>query len=135
MLSVWAARLPDELLSDFQSVYGLDIWDFIEGRRVDEGYARRLAALASCLPSDSRVFVADNPDLRWSDEAWMLRQVDLDIRSLAFGLGGGKGRRPKPLPTPSEVKHKQDVAARAEQNAADILTVLAGILPSPNETD
>lgn len=107
---------PDELLADFQQYYGLDLWSINLSADAPRRQVRRAAILAAQLPNDGRVMGAISPVGRHSTEAWLLRQIELDIRSL--GGSGEDGRGPEPIWLDGEDEAHEAATERAEREAA-----------------
>lgn len=90
----------DELLADFQQVYGMDVWDALDEALESDEPPLRLAALAYQLPPDSRVRSALHPAGSNSPELMMLRQMELNQRMWAWGhtKDGERGENePEPI--------------------------------------
>ena len=85
---------PCELRADLQQHYGIDIDHAMSGERS----AEHIAALFSCLPTDARVFVAENPDCAWTREHILLAGIYNSLNALAYGLSNPKKRGKKPQP-------------------------------------
>lgn len=91
-----AMRLhEDELRADLQRVYHIDL-DHARGGRHAAGH---VAALVSCLPSDSMLAQAVDPDARWTVEACVLADVRNLLAGLIWGMGDKRrrGSPPKPI--------------------------------------
>lgn len=104
----------DELYADFQSYYGLDLYDFEEDLSSTETSKNVLRAAILCeqLPRDSRTKRAISPALSWSDESYLLARCDYILRVIAwmFSADGSKGvNKPEPIKTPA------DIAANTER--------------------
>jgi hypothetical protein len=104
----------DELYADFQSYYGLDLYDFEEDLSGTETTRNVLRAAILCeqLPRDSRTKRVISPALSWSDESYLLARCDYVLRVIAwmFSEDGSKGaNKPAPIRTPA------DIAADTEQ--------------------
>lgn len=108
---------PDELLADFQQYYGLDLWRLNLADEAWRGDLRRAAALAAQLPPEGRVMAAINPVGRHGTEAWLLRQIELDIRSLGVGEDG---KAPEPIWLDGEDEAHEAATERAERDAASL---------------
>lgn len=96
---------PDELRADFQQYYGLSI----DGMGGDYPIAHA-AALASQLPSTSRVAKALNPDNEWDDATYLLSAIEYDLRVLIWQKtkDAQKNRnKPKPNETPHDLAKKR----------------------------
>ena len=94
------AKHPSELYADFRQYYGAD-FDKLRG----EIGEIRTADLAAQLPSDSRTFVAINPELAWTERDYMLWSIEYSLRVLRWQntKDGQSGRnQPRPMPTPQE---------------------------------
>lgn len=85
------------------------------------------------LPAGSRVLSAADPDLAWSVEALLLRQIDYDLRCLIHALAGGKGEAPVPVPTPSEARALDAALEGACEAASEVYGSLAHIFPEGME--
>lgn len=83
---------PSELRADFQQTYNLNL------DSMGEEYTFLHAAdLTTQLPSNSRTFVALNPDNLWTLEAQLLAIIEFRIHVIEYRLRRGKGEKPKPL--------------------------------------
>ncbi|HAM15342.1 MAG TPA: hypothetical protein DCP91_05700 [Eggerthellaceae bacterium] len=100
MLAGFLVKHPCELRADFQRVYGLNLDD------MGESYTYRHAAdLAVMLPRDSLVFLAEHPELEWSDRDYFLWSIEYSLRVLKWQntKDGQKGNnQPRPIPTPAD---------------------------------
>lgn len=108
MLAYGYTKHFDELYADFQSYYGLDLYDFDEDLSGTETTRSVLRAAILCaqLPKDSRTKRATSPALAWSDEAYLLARCEYMLRVIAwmFSEDGSKGtNRPEPMKTPAEI--------------------------------
>lgn len=98
----------DELYADFQSYYGLDLYDFVDDLSGTETTKTVLRAAILCeqLPRDSRSKRAISPALSWSDESYLLARCEYMLRVIAwmFSEDGSKGNnRPEPIATPADI--------------------------------
>lgn len=83
---------PSELRADFQQTYNLNL----DG--MGEEYTFLHAAdLAAQLPSNSRTFVAIDPNNLWTLEARLLAIVEFRANLIGYYLRRGKGDKPKLL--------------------------------------
>lgn len=78
-----------------QRVYGIDLDCVEEGAHTLE----HVAACAANLPSDSCVFVAEDPDRRWSLTDTLLAVIANTLRGLVWGMSDRRkrGRCPDPI--------------------------------------
>jgi len=83
---------PVELRADLQMYYNVDIDRAMAG----EHSAGHVAALTACLPSDSAIMRAENPDAVWTLETVLLATVHNDIAALMWGMGDPKKRGARP---------------------------------------
>ena len=96
MMLAAAIRLhEDEVRADLQRVYGIDL----DHARAGKHTARHIAALVSCLPSDSMIAKADNPDAVWTLETCVLADIDNLLTGLIWGMSDPKrrGRQRNPI--------------------------------------
>lgn len=74
------------------------------------------------LPAGCFFWQSFGGPLAWSENQYLLAQIDFSIRNLHYALGGGKGKRPERMEPPkyaSEQAIEADIAARkAERWAA-----------------
>ena len=86
---------PEELRADLQRVYGIDLDHAMSG----EHTAGHIAALAVNLPRDSRIFAAEDPDLRWSLADTILADIRNTLVGLVWGMSDKRhrGKRPTPI--------------------------------------
>lgn len=97
MLIRYLTEYHDELEADFQQFYGLDLNDL--GRSLS---VRHAAVLAAQLPITSRCCIAQEPDLAWSTDTWLLRRIDHGLSLLLWSMSKHKGQKPQPVNTPGE---------------------------------
>lgn len=85
----------DELRADLQRYYNIDLDHAERG----EHAAEHVAALVKCLPTDSLLFRAMNPDASWTRDQIILAEVRNILANLAWGMSDPKkrGARPKPI--------------------------------------
>ncbi|WP_270207996.1 hypothetical protein [Eggerthella lenta] len=101
-LAGWRRLYPAELRADFQQYYGLNI-----DRMGREYSALHAADLAVMLPSNSRTYLAIDPENAWTLEAQLSAAVVNAARDLVWLEADAKRRmsnRPKPIgprPAPS----------------------------------
>ena len=91
-----AMRLhDDELRADLQRVYGIDLDHAMAGMHT----AGHVASLVTCLPSDSMLAQAVDPDAEWTLEACLLADVSNLLAGLIWGMGDPRrrGRPRKPI--------------------------------------
>lgn len=95
MLAEAARNHPAELRADLQRHYGIDLDHAMAG----EHSAGHVAALVACLPSDSAIFRAENPDAAWTLEHVLLAALHNDLTGLMWGMSDPKkrGKKPKPI--------------------------------------
>ena len=97
MRQLGAAMLmhQDELRADLQRVYHIDLDHAMGG----EHTAGHVAALVSCLPSDSSLAATVDDDARWTVEACVLADVRNLLAGLIWGMGDKRrrGSPPKPI--------------------------------------
>ena len=92
---------PSELRADFQQTYGLNL----DG--MGEEYTFLHAAdLAVQLPSNSRTFVAIDPDNLWTLETRLLAIIEFRANVIGYYLRHGKGDKPKLLFDNKQTKPK-----------------------------
>ena len=78
----------DETRADLQRVYGIDL----DHARSGAHSARHIAALVSCLPSDSMLSKANSDDAQWTLEACVLADISNLLAGLIWGMGDPKKR-------------------------------------------
>jgi hypothetical protein len=101
LLVHWRNQCPDELTADLVQYYGFDA---LQQR------PRMMALLASQLPPTSRVHQFDNPDAAWTQDTFLLRQIDISLRSLIYGMcpKDSRGAEPEPVLSPYEQQQKHE---------------------------
>lgn len=93
----------NELITDFQQYYGLDLEKlFLSGEFA------RAKVLATNLPSSSRTVVRLNPELAWDENAYLLALIADNIAFMRFEQSNGKGKKPKPLQRPKKAEKKKE---------------------------
>lgn len=117
ILALAERSYPDELLADFQQYYGLNLWSMNLGRDGRHSEAARAATLAAQLPRDSRVMRRLNPVGQHGTEAMLLRQIELDLRSIA---GTKDGSDPQPLLLEGEEEAHERAVEVEEANAEEM---------------
>lgn len=67
------------------------------------------ALLASQLPNTSRVRQFDNPDSLWTQDTFLLRDIEYSLRALMYGMApkDKRGAEPKPILSPLEKKQEK----------------------------
>lgn len=105
---------PDELLADFQQYYGMDLWRLDLSADAPGRHVRRAAILAAQLPPDGRVKRVLDPVGQHSTEAFLLRQIEIDLRSLG---GTSDGEAPEPIWLEGEDEEHERAVEREERNA------------------
>lgn len=62
------------------------------------------ALLAAQLPPNARVRIFDNPDNAWSQETFILRDLEFNFRAFMWGLApkSSRGAEPTPILSPLE---------------------------------
>lgn len=113
---------PSELRADFQQYYGLNI----DGMGVDYSVSHA-ADLAAMLPHDSRSFVAERPDLEWTNTEWLLWSIEYSLRVLRWQPtkdGQADRNRPKPLPTPAD---RARIQAKVDATDMDYIAEQLGL--------
>lgn len=114
ILAIAQSQYPEELLADFQQYYGLDLWSMdLDGYPTPSAIARA-AILTAQLPRDSRVMRRVSPVGQHGTEAMLLRQIELDIRSLA---GTKDGSDPQPILLEGEEEAHERAVEAEEANA------------------
>ena len=85
-----------------------------------------LAVLAAQLPDDSRVAIAANPENAWKTSDYLLRNIEYQIRAIAWAFAGGEkaGPRPEPIISPGEDAAHVSAVEEAERMAANVAAVL-----------
>lgn len=107
----WRRLYPAEIRADFQQYYGLNI------DRVGRDYSTVHAAdLAVMLPSNSRVYLAINPDNAWTLEAQLAAAMANAARDLVWLEADTKRRRSN---RPKPIGPKQPTNTEAEAINAD----------------
>lgn len=96
----WRHNCPDELVADMYQYYNLDILS-------SDVPLELLSTLAAQLPRNSRVKCFDNPDNEWTDEAFILRDLEYVVRVFATSFGG-KGKKQEHILSPLERKLKEE---------------------------
>lgn len=94
---------PDELRADLQRIYGIDLDRAMSG----EHTPNHIAALVKCLPRDSLIARAVNPDNEWSMESTLLADLSNNLAGLLWGMSDKRkrgGRRPNIGPSWMRVK-------------------------------
>lgn len=106
------------MTADFQQFYGIALP--LEGE-VDD--LPRMALLWAHLPADSRTARAQEPSLGWGTEAYLLWQIEYQLRCLSWGLAYDK-KRPTPRPNPAqlaEARRRRDAALAAREEIDRLL--------------
>ena len=106
---------PDELRADLQRFYGLDI-----DRMGCDYSVAHAAACAANMPRDSACVRAVSPVAAWSDETYLLAQIEYDLRVLAWqnSKDGAKNRnKPKRMQTPADVERIKQKAENTDFRA------------------
>lgn len=109
-------------MADFRQYYGIDLP--LEGGPDD---LRRAALLWEQLPEGSRCARRMYPELKWSEETYMLWRIEHQLRSLAWGLSDKKHRppqEPQPLKTPGQLAELKRHQRNALANRAEIDEIL-----------
>ena len=83
------AERPDALRADFQQYYNLNIDGMGREYRV-----LHAAALVAQLPTNARVNVAATDMAAWDEQAYLLVDIDNNLRALIWMLGGKRGKPP-----------------------------------------
>jgi hypothetical protein len=93
-----------ELRADFRRYYGLDL------HMLHESYTLLMFSdLVVCLPHDSAVKTAQNPENSWGQTEILLQFIAAYTAAIAYGLADGKIPKPEiPLP-PGSTKDEQRV--------------------------
>lgn len=111
-LALCMARHRAQARADFRRFYALDFDDYAAQRPTVA------ADLLAMLPASSRTVAALAPESAPPDPAVTLCAIELDLRSLVWGMGGGKGAKPEPL----------TAATKAERfTAADLERIRAAL--------
>ena len=111
-----------EVVADFRQYYGIDL---PLGGRTGRPPARAL--LWEQLPKESRCARRMYPELKWSEETYMLWRIEHQLRSLAWGLSDKKHRppqEPQPLKTPGQLAELKRHQRNALANRAEIDEIL-----------
>lgn len=105
-----------------QQYYGLNI------DRMGIDYSHLHAAvLVEQLPPNARIYIAEDPNLLWDTQTWLLWQMEYDLRILAWqNTKDAQKRRnePKPSKTPKELHEER---ARAANFDIDLVNSVLGI--------
>ena len=80
------------LRADLQQHYGIDLDGAVDGAHT----ARHVAALVVNLPRNSRLAVAENPDMAWSLTDVLLAALINSFRGFVWGMSDPKRRGNKP---------------------------------------
>ena len=80
--------------ADLQQYYGIDFDGAVDGAHS----ARHVAALVVNLPRESRLAVAENPDMAWSLTDVLLAVLVNSFRGFVWGMSDPKKRGSKPDP-------------------------------------
>lgn len=88
MLAASVGKHEDETRADLQRVYGIDL----DHARAGKHTAGHIAALVACLPPDSNIARANNPDARWTLEACVLADINNMLSGLIWGMGDPRKR-------------------------------------------
>lgn len=113
--------MREELEADFQREYRVNLTETL-ARRLDS--PTRLAGLAAHLPPGSAVWRALGGPQAWTDEVWMLAQVEYATRVVAWQKtkAAQSGRdKPEPLKPPASRTAAQVAAATAQRRAEKYL--------------
>lgn len=88
-----------------------------------EAYSvRHAAALCDQLPRESRLAQAQDPSLRWPDEAYILARIEFDLQCIA--LRGSKRARPRMMRTPIDDARLERARRSVDKDAlADALGI------------
>ena len=119
----------DPLGADMAEFYGVNLFSIGLDDGCSDDDALYIAILLGQLPPSARCVTKEDPDASWSTDAWLLRQIEFDIRALMYGLSGRKGAKPDPIEIPSETLRKQRVLEFAESEADEVYEILRDILP------
>lgn len=96
----------DELTADFQQYYNLDLNQI--GKTFSVMHA---AVLATQLPTNSRTFAKEWPEMTWSEDTYLLSRLEhlMRIQIWSQSKDAQKGRNfPEPLDTPGKTKRMQE---------------------------
>lgn len=108
--------------ADFQQYYGLNL----DGMGTAFSYSHA-AFLCAELPSDSRIARAYNPDAAYTLTDLLLRDIEHDLRILAWQrTEDAKHRRnfPEPLPLPSTLGGEDAARKKALENKRYVDSIL-----------
>lgn len=86
-----------------------------------------MALLWEHLPEGSRCARRMFPELKWSEETYMLWRIEAQLRSLAWGMADKKHRpaqEPQPLKTPGQLAELERHRKNALANRAEIDAIL-----------
>lgn len=107
----------DELVADFRQYYNLP-YD-----RIGEVFSYEEAAiLAAQLPQTSRVMRAIDPDVAYTEETTLLRNIEYALRVLVWqNTRNGKSGidKPEPVKMPSERREKSDEEKQKDRSLVD----------------
>lgn len=104
------------MIADFQQHYGIPLP--LEGEVPD---LRRMALLWVQLPADSRTARLQAPALEWETEAYLLWQIEYQLRNLTWALNYDRRHptpKPRPIQTPAqraEAHRRRDAALAARR--------------------
>lgn len=106
-------RHPDELVADFQQHYGIRLRDV---DALPDSERAWVALLAAQLPRGSRVASAMDERAEWSDETYLLRAIEYEMRLLLWGMSDPKrrGEKPQPIMSLAEQREKERLVKHAE---------------------
>ena len=117
-------KYHDELVADFQSEYGLNLYDMgLDGAETTRDVLRA-AVLCAQLPPGCRVARAENPDASWGVESQLLRVLEYDVSCVLYALSKKGAKKPEPLPLPSERDEHELDTETVERSMAAVDRVL-----------
>ena len=115
-------RHRGEVVADFQQFYGIALP--LDGEVQD---LPRMALLWRHLPAESRTARMQAPSLEWGTEAYLLWQIEFNVRNLTWALQYDKKNqlpKPEPLPNPAQMadaKRRMDNALSAKDEVTRLL--------------
>lgn len=114
------------MVADFREYYGMDLPVSDDGEVPDMA---RCALLWKALPESSRCVRRLVPEARWSQEDYLLRAIEHDLRVIVWQWtkdGQKNVNAPKPISTPAETarnKGRRDRAMAARDEIDRILGI------------
>jgi len=127
--------MRDEVVADFQEVYGLDAERMgLDGERTTRDVVRAATLLAQ-LPATSRVARGAHEELSWATAEWLLWSIEHHLRTVIYVLGGygEDAQPPDALPSPVDRQRRERADRELEEAVARVNAAL-GIAASDEQS-